>query len=196
MKFNPQWNRHYNFADNASQAEIEKVERYDVTLDTRLYNNGEIIASPWGDNRVLVATHRNGQDACVKSITVRPGFMLSLQRHRWREETCEIQNGILTLIVDGACRELKKGDRIRMKPGTIHSLNNFHDEPVTLIETQLGINREADNVRLVDFNGRPTYPLTSELEVRCAHVYARLHHAIAEKFAGVPGPHPALLKAA
>jgi mannose-6-phosphate isomerase-like protein (cupin superfamily) len=196
MQFNPLWNAHYDFNDEAHRAEIDKVERYDIKRDTRIYRDGDVISSPWGDNRVLISTLRNGQDVCVKSITVKPGFMLSLQRHRWREETCEVQSGILTMIADGKRIELKKGDSLRMKRGTVHSLNNLHEEPVVLVETQLGFNREADNVRLVDFNGRPTYPLTTENEWHCAHLYARLQHEIAALFGTGKFPHPALVKAA
>lgn len=194
-KFNPDWNPHYNFDDKANQAEIVKVDSYDIAHDANIYAPGDKIASPWGDNQVLSVSQQGGQDVCIKEITVKPGFMLSLQRHRGREELWEVKTGILTVIADGKRIEVGAGDSIRLPKGAVHCMNNVHDAPVTVIETQIGINREADNIRLIDFNNRPIYPLTSEVEFASAKLYAQMQEDIARRFGTGNHPHKTLLEA-
>jgi len=208
--FNPAWNPHYIFDDPASIAEIEKVEAYDrafaahdtaflmeaekIALGGRTgYEKGVKVQSPWGENAVLENTHENGQDITIKEITVKPGFMLSLQRHRGREELWEVTSGILTVIADGKRIEVKAGESIKLPKGCVHCMNNVHAEPVTVVETQTGINREADNIRLLDFNNRPVYPLTTAVEFECAKLYARMHAEILETFGCDTRPHAALV---
>lgn len=195
-KFNLAWNPHYNFDDPASQAEINKVESYDIHIDNAVYAAGDKITSPWGDNQVLSITHTDNQDICIKEITVKPGFMLSLQRHRGREELWEVTSGILTVIADGKRMDVPAGKSIQLPKGCVHCMNNTHEQPVTVIETQTGIAREADNIRLVDFNGRATYPLTNAVEFESAKLYARMMQEIAERFGTDNLPPLSLLEAA
>lgn len=209
-KFNPEWNPHYDFENEANKAEIAKVEAYDkafVEGDADFiqqaeiaalggktgYDKGVKVASPWGDNTVLDNKHENGVDVTIKEITVKPGFMLSLQRHRGREELWEVKSGTLTVIADGERIEVKAGESIKLRKGVVHCMNNAHAEPVTVVETQIGINREADNVRLLDFNNRAVYPLTTENEFISAKIYAALHAEIEQKFGCESKPNPALL---
>jgi len=209
-KFNPAWNPHYDFEDEGNLAAIKDVEAYDKAFaeeDAAFiqaaeikalggktgYDKGIRVESPWGDNTVLDNSHKDGQDITIKEIMVKPGFMLSLQRHRGREELWEVKSGILTVIADGERIEVKAGESIKLRKGVVHCMNNAHAEPVTVIETQTGINREADNVRLLDFNNRPVYPLTSENEFKSAQVYAALHAEIEQKFGASSKPNPALL---
>lgn len=210
-KFNPDWNPHYDFENPDNQAEIGKIEAYDRAFqkgDADFIQQAEIKAlkgasgyaigvkisdSPWGDNTVLSHETQDGIDITIKEITVKPGFMLSLQRHRGREELWEVKSGTLTVIADGERIEVKAGDSIKLRKGVVHCMNNAHAEPVTVIETQTGINREADNVRLLDFNDRAVYPLTTENEFKSAQIYAALHAEIEQKFGCKNKPNPALL---
>lgn len=210
-KFPPQWNLHYDFSNPGNLEEIEKVEAYakafaegDESFIQQAerkalggkegYAKGIKVESPWGDNTVLEnSKDESGRDVTIKEITVKPGFMLSLQRHLGREELWEVKSGILTVIADGKRIEVKAGESIKLPPGCVHCMNNAHGEPVTVIETQLGKNREADNVRLVDFNNRPVYPLKTENEFKSARLYAQLHAEIQKKFGCKHAPNPALL---
>jgi mannose-6-phosphate isomerase-like protein (cupin superfamily) len=181
-KFNPAWNAHYDFNDPAHIKEIEKVDSYRLDADAADYAAGDVIQSPWGSNQVLEAKRENGQDVCIKKIVVKPGFMLSLQRHRGREELWAVESGILTVIADGKRFEVKAGESIKLPKGCVHCMNNAHPEPVTVIETQTGVNREADNIRLMDFNNRPVYPLTTEVEFQSAKLYEQLRAEIEDRF--------------
>ena len=197
-KFNPEWNPHYDFTNEKNLAEIEKVESYDRAFeagasDADEYQIGKVINSPWGSNQVISHETKDGVDTTIKEIVVDPGFMLSLQRHRGRAEIWEVEEGTLTVISNGEVFEVKAGEKIELPKGSVHCMINRHDEPVKVRETQTGINREADNVRLVDFNNRPTYPLTTEIEFKSALLYAQIQMEIAQKFQNNNEPNPALL---
>lgn len=209
IKLNP----HYQFNAPENVAEREKASAYDTAF---INNDAEALAqferdalngasgyaigtkvnSPWGDNTVLeadIGPLGANEDIVKKEITVKPGFMLSLQRHRGREETWAVQSGILTVIADGKRIEVKAGEEITLPKGSVHCMNNAHNEPVTVIEIQRGTCREADNVRLVDFNNRPTVPLLTRTEAESAILYAELHAEICEKFGCKTEPNQALL---
>jgi len=171
MTFKPEWNPHYDFSDPANLREIETVENYNLANDNADYTTGQGVPSPWGTNNVLEAKHENGEDICIKEIIVKPGFMLSLQRHRGRAEIWEVTSGTLTAIMDGKRYYVEAGNSITLPKGSVHCMINSSDKPVVVKETQRGICREKDNIRLVDFNNRPTYPLTSETEYKSAQLY-------------------------
>lgn len=210
------WNPHYDFQSPASRAEIEKVEGYDPLSDADIYTpgGGDVIHSPWGSNRTLDAgrcakpydvdvpvvnplrlpeCNAAPQEYCIKELIVNPGFMLSLQRHRVRQELWSVHDGVLTVILDGEIFDVKKGESVFIPVGGVHCMNNRTDDPVKVVEVQSGITREKDNIRLLDFSGRPTYPLTSENEFRSAKLYAALQAEIVEKFGLTNSPSATLL---
>ncbi len=203
-------NPHYDYTEKGNVACQNEVQAYDEAFANQDkaylavaerkalkgadgYAVGVMVESPWGDNKVLSAEHKDGVDIVMKEITVKPGFMLSLQRHRGREEKWEVKSGVLTVISDGQRIEVKAGDAIELPKGNVHCMNNAHAEPVTVVETQTGFCREADNVRLLDFNNRPTVPLANKIEAQSAIIYAQLHAEIKDKFGAENAPHETLM---
>ena len=177
---------------------------------------GSIILSPWGSNQSLDAGKADAQtllkyleknnlnyadflnptnslsmadplEFCVKDLVINSGNQLSLQRHRGREEYWIVKSGILTVIVDGYQIDLNAGEAIFIPRGSTHCMNNKTYNPVSVEELQLGICREADNVRLLDSTRdefgypkpRPTYPIRNEVEFRSAQLFAKLANDIA-----------------
>lgn len=220
--FNPDWNPHYNFSDPKNLAEIEKQDAFDragpLTMTQYQSGGGDTIQSPWGSNKALDAgNYPDGyvykvnadevvnpdslsllqprpREFCSKELVVRPGNMLSLQRHRGRQEYWAVKEGVLNVILNGERIDVPAGKAIFVPQRAVHCMNNVSDHSVTVIELQTGICREEDNVRLIDFAGRPTYPLTTENEWRSAQAYALLQQEIVEKFGLKNSPHPALLR--
>lgn len=170
-RFNAAWNDGYDFSNPANVREIEAVESYDIASDTAKYAPSDVISSPWGSNRVLSVENKDGTETCIKEIIVKPGFMLSLQRHRARAEIWDVTDGTLGIICNGEYNEIPAGQSVTLPEGAVHCMINPTDAPVTVKETQTGICRERDNIRLVDFSGRATYPLTSETEYKSAILY-------------------------
>lgn len=174
------------------------------------YDFGVIVHKDWGSNEVLSFRHENGIDICIKKIVVKPNNMLSLQSHQGRKEEWQVTDGILTLISDGRLYEVsdegvfditdartaitdpaiaQKADghwSIILPKGSIHCMINTSDAPVSVIETQTGVTREADNNRFIDQirnqkEARAIIPLTSELHYRSAQLYWKIEAQIAQK---------------
>lgn len=188
-KFSADLNPHYDFSDPACLKEIDAVDSYDITADAADYTSGQLVDSPWGSNQVLESKKENGREICIKKIMVKPGYMLSLQRHRGREELWEVKEGTLTVISNGERYDIPAGQSITLPKGAVHCMINSSDAPVTVIETQSGTCREKDNIRLLDFNNRPTYPLTTQNEYKSAILYAKIQSEHADRYGFDNRPH-------
>lgn len=120
------------------------------------YRVGDSDERPWGSYVVLAVGVKNGEEYCEKRITVNPQRILSLQSHEHRRETWIVEQGALTVIVDGTQKELQAGDSISVPEGAIHCMANMGDEPCIVRERQEGICREEDIRRYIDAYGRNT----------------------------------------
>lgn len=174
------------------------------------YDVGVEVNSAWGRNKVIGAAKENGEDVVTKEITVYANNMLSLQSHNGRREEWEVQNGTLSLIMDGDLYDVSdegvfkvtggKKEQITdpevavkngahwtmiLQPGSAHCMINRSNDDVTVIEVQRGICREADNKRFADQcrNNQPRaiLPLTSELLYNSAKIYWAVENEIASK---------------
>jgi mannose-6-phosphate isomerase-like protein (cupin superfamily) len=192
-------NPHYDFGSDINKQIIQKVRNYDKAYFSKdqfalekyekealsgknKYHDGVRINSPWGENIVLKTKTEGDVETIIKEITVNPGHMLSLQRHRGREETWLVKDKKLTALSDGERIEICANQEITLPKGNIHCLINDHEQPVTLIETQKGFCREADNIRYLDTHNRPTVPIMSEIEFLSAKLYAKIQSEISDKF--------------
>jgi mannose-6-phosphate isomerase-like protein (cupin superfamily) len=107
----------------------------------------EVDERPWGRYEVL--EEREGYK--VKRLEVKPGARLSLQRHSRRSEHWVVVSGIADVVCGDRELQLSCGQHIHIPTETNHRLGNSSDEPLTLIEVQLGdYLGEDDIVRLED----------------------------------------------
>ncbi len=92
----------------------------------------------------------------VKRITVKPGGVLSLQKHFHRAEHWVVVSGT-ALVTKGDERFILKEDESTYIPlGQIHRLENPGKIPLELVEVQSGSYLEEDDIeRLEDVYGRP-----------------------------------------
>lgn len=169
--YNPSFNPHYDFENADNIREMADVESYNIESDKEIYAAGQEVSSPWGKNQVLKVWTEGQTEFCLKRITINPYSMLSLQRHRARAEEWFVKEGLLTVILDGKKTTVEKGCDIAIPKGSVHCMINETDKDVVVEEIQQGICREKDNIRLKDFLGRATYPLTSEIELQSYNLY-------------------------
>lgn len=133
-------------------AQLEARERKELVSHT-----GE--DRPWGRFDSL----DRGEGHQVKRIKVKPAGQLSLQYHFHRSEHWIVVAGTATVTVGKNVRELGPGQNIYIPQGEVHRLENFTDQPVELIEVQIGdYFGEDDIVRLEDVYGREPQPALSE----------------------------------
>ncbi|MDE2333577.1 MAG: phosphomannose isomerase type II C-terminal cupin domain [Rhodospirillales bacterium] len=115
------------------------------------YAAGQKDERPWGSWEVLDA----GPGWCVKRITVKPGGILSLQRHRHRAEVWTVAAGTARVTQDGRVSDLPAGQTTEHAVGVVHRVENPGAVPLVFIEVQLGQElREDDIERLEDRYGR------------------------------------------
>jgi mannose-6-phosphate isomerase-like protein (cupin superfamily) len=112
---------------------------------------GESETRPWGAWYVL----DEGDGFKVKRIEVNPHSRLSYQTHEHRAEHWTVVSGDATCIIDGSTVVAGPGESVDISIGQAHRIINDQDEPLVLIEVQLGrYTGEDDIVRLDDDYGR------------------------------------------
>jgi mannose-1-phosphate guanylyltransferase len=105
------------------------------------------VARPWGSYTVLLDTDR----VKVKRLVVNPGQRISLQMHRFRQEhwVCIDGHGIVRL--NEADISFVRTVEVQIPPLAIHRLECTGNEPLVVIETQIGTYfGEDDIIRLED----------------------------------------------
>ena len=106
---------------------------------------------PWGSYTVL----EDAPDCKVKRLVVKPGQVLSLQKHHRRSEHWTVVSGIAKVRVGEREFELHRNESTYIPMDTLHRLENPTGEDLALIEVQCGdYFGEDDIVRLEDIYGR------------------------------------------
>ena len=115
------------------------------------YFPGQKDTRPWGTWEVLAV----GEGYCIKRICVKPGEMLSLQYHNYRDELWKIiyGEGLMTLGNDKF--RLTSGDTVEIDKTQQHRIVNDSEFALIFIEIQTGqLLSEKDIVRVNDIYGR------------------------------------------
>jgi mannose-6-phosphate isomerase-like protein (cupin superfamily) len=108
---------------------------------------------PWGSFFVL----DDRPYTKVKRLLVNPGQRLSLQSHQHRDEHWVVVKGVATVTLNDTTSDYKYGQHIFVPRGTRHRIACTGNEPVEIIEVQVGdAFPEEDIVRYSDDYGRAT----------------------------------------
>jgi mannose-1-phosphate guanylyltransferase/mannose-6-phosphate isomerase len=106
---------------------------------------------PWGKYEIIL----DSSECKVKKIYVSPKKRLSLQYHKFRSEHWLVVDGEARVYLNGNFYTLSKGESIDIPLGHHHYLENITNQPLIIIETQLGTYfGEDDIIRLDDPYGR------------------------------------------
>ena len=120
---------------------LERVEASDSRHDRR----------PWGWYDLIAV--RDGFQ--VKHIMVEAGHAMSLQSHRHRAEHWIMLSGRAKVTVGERVTEVQPGDHVFIPAGSVHRLENVEQQPVVLVEVQVGdYLGEDDIVRYSDHYAR------------------------------------------
>ena len=108
---------------------------------------------PWGNYERLDI----GGLYQVKRIVVKPGGVLSLQRHRHRAEHWVVVEGRAEVTIDRQIETLGPNQSVYVPLGAVHRLANRGTEPVVLIEVQTGDYLGEDDIERLadDYNRAP-----------------------------------------
>ncbi len=107
---------------------------------------------PWGWFRRYTLNERS----TVKVIMVRPGHILSEQRHRDREELWVVLDDGLEVQIGGITTLASVGDEFFVSKGETHRMSCVGNDPCRVLEVAFGRFDEDDIERLSDDYGRTT----------------------------------------
>lgn len=125
-------------------AELQRQSRAEAVEGLQIFR-------PWGNYERLDLD----DSYQVKRIVVKPGGVLSLQKHAHRAEHWVVVGGKPEVTIDGNVRTLSPGESVYVPLGAVHRLANRGQEPTILIEVQTGnYLGEDDIVRLEDVYNR------------------------------------------
>lgn len=111
----------------------------------------QTVHRPWGSFTVL----EDAPDCKVKRLVVKPGQVLSLQKHYRRSEHWTVVHGTAKVRVGDREFLLERNQSTYIPIDTLHRLENPTDRDIALIEVQCGdYFGEDDIVRLEDVYGR------------------------------------------
>ncbi len=125
-------------------AQLQESQREELVVHRKVYR-------PWGSYECLSAAPRFQ----VKRITVKPGGVLSLQKHRFRAEHWVVVKGQAKVTRGEEILMLDEDQSTYIPVGLRHRLENQGQTPLELIEVQSGSYLgEDDIVRFEDQYGR------------------------------------------
>lgn len=131
--------------------EVKSVVEELIRLDHESAVYHRTVHRPWGSFTVL----EDADDCKVKRLVVKPGGILSLQRHEHRSEHWTIVSGTATVRVGDQERELGPNQTVEIPAGSLHRLENRAADDVHIIEVQTGTYFGEDDIeRLEDVYGR------------------------------------------
>ncbi|MCF6330173.1 MAG: mannose-1-phosphate guanylyltransferase/mannose-6-phosphate isomerase [Sulfurimonas sp.] len=118
----------------------------EIKKTTELHNIHLTGYRPWGSYTVLEDS--NGYK--IKRIEVKPDKRLSLQRHKHRNEHWVVVSGEATVTINENTFTLNENESTYIKAGDIHRLLNNSNEPLVIIEVQVGSYTGEDDIERLE----------------------------------------------
>ena len=113
---------------------------------TQLHNVHLTGNRPWGSYTVL----EDSDGHKIKRIEVKPGGRLSLQKHKYRNEHWIVVSGTATVTINDDIFILSQNESTYIKAGDIHRLLNDTNEPLVIIEVQVGSYTGEDDIERLE----------------------------------------------
>lgn len=111
----------------------------------------QTVHRPWGSYTIL----EDAEDCKVKRLVVKPGQVLSLQRHQRRSEHWTVVDGTAKVRLGDDEFLLEQNQSTYIPLNTLHRLENPGDQDIHLIEVQTGDYFGEDDIeRFEDIYGR------------------------------------------
>ncbi|MBU1187463.1 MAG: mannose-1-phosphate guanylyltransferase/mannose-6-phosphate isomerase [Gammaproteobacteria bacterium] len=138
-------------ADRERSQEVRDIvsQLHDEDHDAATFHS--TVYRPWGSYTVL----EDADDCKVKRLVVKPGQVLSLQRHQRRSEHWTVIRGTARVRVGDEEQTLQANESAWIPVQTLHRLENPGSEDLHLIEVQTGNYFGEDDIeRFEDVYGR------------------------------------------
>jgi mannose-1-phosphate guanylyltransferase/mannose-6-phosphate isomerase len=140
-------------AHRDSAQDVKQVVSQLTDLEDEAAIFHQTVHRPWGSYTIL----EDAEDCKVKRLVVKPGQVLSLQRHQRRSEHWTVVNGTAKVRLGDEEFLLEQNQSTYIPVNTLHRLENPGDEDIHLIEVQTGDYFGEDDIeRFEDIYGRVT----------------------------------------
>ena len=137
--------------DRHQAQDVKEVVAQLTELKHEAVNFHKTVHRPWGSYTIL----EDAADCKVKRLVVKPGQVLSLQRHHRRADHWTVVRGTAKVRLGDDEFLLKANQSTFVPVETLHRLENPGDEDIHLIEVQTGNYFGEDDIeRLEDIYGR------------------------------------------
>ena len=129
----------------------KEIWKYFKKLRSKNYIKKNTFYRPWGKYINLFT----GKGFLLKELVVNPKSSISLQKHFFRSERWLVNAGKPKITINKKTFFKNQNDNILIPKGAIHRIENIFNEPVQIIEVQMGtVLKESDIVRYKDVYGR------------------------------------------
>ncbi|MDB9761062.1 sugar phosphate nucleotidyltransferase, partial [Pelagibacteraceae bacterium] len=137
-----------SWSDLGSWKEIFKIIQQKTS---HTYIKKNTYYRPWG----MYKNYFRGENFLLKELIVNKKSSISLQKHHHRGEHWTITGGKPKITIGKKVFFKKMNETVFIPKGSIHRIVNIYNNPVKIIEAQLGnILKETDIVRYKDAYGR------------------------------------------
>ncbi len=137
--------------DRNQAQDVKEVVAQLSSLKHEAVDFHKTVHRPWGSYTIL----EDAADCKVKRLVIKPGQVLSLQRHQRRAEHWTVVKGKAKVRLGDQEFMLEANESTYVPIGTLHRLENPGDEDIHLIEVQTGNYFGEDDIeRLEDIYGR------------------------------------------
>lgn len=138
-------------SDRNQAQDVKEVVTQLSNLKHDAVNFHKTVHRPWGSFTIL----EDAVDCKVKRLVIKPGQVLSLQKHHRRAEHWTVVQGTAKVRLGDDEFMLKANQSTYVPIDTLHRLENPGDEDIHLIEVQTGNYFGEDDIeRLEDIYGR------------------------------------------
>lgn len=138
-------------ADRHQAQDVKEVVAQLTKLEHEAVDFHKTVHRPWGSYTIL----EDAVDCKVKRLVVKPGQVLSLQRHHRRSEHWTVIKGTAKVRLGDEEFLLTANQSTYVPVNTLHRLENPGDEDIHLIEVQTGNYFGEDDIeRFEDIYGR------------------------------------------
>ena len=142
IKLNLTW------SDLGSWKEIFKIIK---SKTSQAYIKKNTFYKPWGNYKNFF----KGQNFLLKELNINKKSSISLQKHHHRAEVWSVTRGKPKITIGKKIFFKKINNSVFIPKGSIHRIENIYNEPVRIVEAQIGdILEESDIVRYKDIYGR------------------------------------------
>ena len=142
---------------------IDTADSVLVSKKSQSHEVGRIVSKLKNQNKESVHLHRKvyrpwgwyesielGDTFQVKRIGVNPGSKLSLQSHKFRSEHWIVVKGTAKVTCESQEFSLQENESTYIALGAKHRLENSTNEPVEIIEIQIGSYLGEDDIKRYD----------------------------------------------